>query len=104
MQNPDSPLSLEDWLQTRTPAVPMAFLPYLLESGSGVTEGQDLTSMGLLALSQALAEPGKDRDGAFHLLSADAFLTYACEIVAEGTGDVVDGLEEILARVGGLYR
>lgn len=104
MQAPDTRESLKDWLQSRTPAAPLAFLPYLLESGSGATVEQDLTSLGLLAMSRALAEPGKDRDGAFHLLTADAYLTYACETVAEEEEDVRTGLEKILGRVGGVHR
>lgn len=101
MQNPEEPLTLKGWLQTRDPAVPVSFLPHLLEFDFGLEGEDDLTSTGLQALSRALAEPGKDRDSAFYLLSADAFLTYACEMVAEGKGDVAEGLEEILTRVGG---
>jgi hypothetical protein len=104
MQNPENPSPLKDWLETRTPAVPLAFLPYLLEPGGEVHGKGDLTALGLLALSQALAEPGKDREGAFHLLTADAFLTYACETVAEGEEDIRDGLERVLGQVGEVYR
>jgi hypothetical protein len=93
-----------DWLRTRTPPVPEPFLPFLLEMGDGAGSQQDLTSMGIRALSRALDEAGKDRGGAFHLLSADAFLTYACEIVAEVGGDVRAGLEEVLFLVGGVDR
>ena len=101
MQNPDSPPPLKDWLKTRKPSVPEAFLPYLLGKGVEVGSQQDLTSLGLQALSSALEEAGKSREGAFHLLSADAFLTYACEMVAEVECDVGGGLEEVLSRVGG---
>ena len=101
MRNPEEPSRLEAWLRTRSPAVPPAFLPFLLRPASGAPGEPDLTSLALLALSHALAEPGEDRDRAFHLLTADALITYACESVAEGEGDVRTGLEDILDRVGG---
>jgi hypothetical protein len=101
MRNPEKSSRFENWLRTRSPAVPPAFLPYLLRPGSEAPGEPDLTSLALLALSRALAEPGKDRDGAFDLLTADALITYACEDVAEGEGDVRTGLRDILDRVGG---
>jgi hypothetical protein len=109
MQNPEEYPVLRDWLRTRSPEVPPAFLPYLLTPGADAHEADasgevNFTALALLALSRALAGPGKDRDGAFHLLTADALITYACESVAEGEGDIRTGLEEILDRVGGDYR
>lgn len=104
MKNPDLPPPFEDWLKNRVPSVPKAFLPHLLELEGRVGYQSDLTSMGLRALSRALGESGKNREGAFHLLSADALLTYACEVVAETEGDIRSGLAETLSRVGGMDR
>lgn len=78
-------MKLEMWLEHRSPAVPEAFLPYLLSEGDG--EGGDVTvgallDRGLDALDRALQNPGRVRASAFPLLSADAFLTYACEEAA----------------------
>ena len=42
-----------------------------------------------------LARPGRDREGAFHLLAADALLTYACEASA-GEEDVERSLVDLL--------
>ena len=104
MQNPERSPALKDWLRTRSPAVPPAFVPYLLKPETDGPGEPDFTALALLALSRALAEPGKDRDGAFNLLAADALITYACESVAEGEGDIRAGLEDVLDRVGGNYR
>jgi len=38
-----------------------------------------LKRLGLLELDRARSAPGRIRDSAFHLLTADALLTYACE-------------------------
>ena len=55
--------------------------------------------MGVEALSRALEKPGRNRETAFELLAADAFLTYACEAVAQ-EADVGAGLEGLLERLG----
>ncbi|MGD2122323.1 MAG: hypothetical protein PVJ76_11295, partial [Gemmatimonadota bacterium] len=59
----------------------------------------DLAGLGEQALQRTLAQPGRNRPAAFHLLAADAFLTYACEAIVEGS-DVQTGLKALLERVG----
>lgn len=89
------------WLEERLDDVPGEFLPWLdLEEGSDGDETvrEALARRGVDALSEALARPGRNRTAAFHLLAADAYLTYACEAVVEES-DVETGLIEILRLV-----
>ncbi|MBT8398065.1 MAG: hypothetical protein HKO65_12645 [Gemmatimonadetes bacterium] len=93
---------LEIWLRERVPEIPAPFLPFLLE---GVGDGlglEALASEGEAALNRAVQESGKGREAAFHLLAADAFLTYACEVAAEESGeeDLPGQLKVLLARLG----
>ncbi len=57
-----------------------------------------LSRAGLLHLEEALAKPGRDRQAAYHLLAADALITYGCEAASEAA-DVHDVLSEALGRV-----
>ncbi len=90
--------TLESWLRGRAPPIPAPFLPHLLEGGDGPTGSMALTDRGTEALSRALERPGRIRESAYHLLAADAFLTYACEAVAR-EGDVQANLEGLLGRL-----
>ena len=122
-------IALERWVVGREPSIPDAFLSHLLQAaestgGTGGSQelaatmggngpkgaqsstpmGADLgapplTSLGIRALAEALGRAGADRETAFLLLSADAFLTYACE-ASTGETDPRRELEEALARVG----
>ena len=94
--------SLEEWFSERIPDIPAPFLPFLLAGAGGPFSPGDLVARAERSLSQALQESGKGRGAAFHLLAADAFLTYACEVAAEGSSgtDVPRELEEVLARFG----
>jgi hypothetical protein len=58
-----------------------------------------LAELGEAALRRALENPGRDRGAAFHLLAADAFLTYACEVGAE-EADVQGSLMALLEQIG----
>jgi hypothetical protein len=62
-----------------------------------------LAQAGLDALDQARSAPGRVRGSAFHLLAADALLTYACEAAVEGD-DPEAQLEGILRRAGARER
>jgi len=100
--------TLRGWLEGRTPPVPPAFLPRLLDgeaaSRSVLEESPGSTLDALLteareALRSALAGDG-EREGAFHLLAADAWITYACEAALaseDATGALRRTLAEILA-------
>jgi hypothetical protein len=48
-------------------------------------------------LASALSKPGRVREAAFDLLTADALLTYACEAALEGEDPAA-----ALARLGSL--
>lgn len=79
---------LRAWLEEREPAVPAEFLGRLAPEGAGGgAEGpapvsEDLLEEGLRALRDALEHVG-ERDGAFRLLAADAWITYACADAVE---------------------
>jgi len=90
--------ALGSWLAARRPVAPMsmdAWLESAHESGSVLSE---LTSAGGAALDHALAHPGRARDSAFHLLAADALITYACEAALD-SDDPDAALSGIVAAV-----
>ena len=93
-----SKVILEDWLRRRIPPIPSPFLPYLLGE-EGVLDSLDLAGRGAASLSKALGRPGRNRGAAFHLLAADALLTYACEAVARHP-DPKASLETLLEGLG----
>ena len=74
---------LAGWLASRQPPVPPAFATRLdVPSGTEAAPGS-LTRLGAAAL--ALTDPAArlDREAAFQLLAADAYVTYACEAAAD---------------------
>jgi hypothetical protein len=95
--------TMESWLRRRRPEVPPALLHQLLAGDDGLASPEALALRGSAALKKALDTPGGHRDRAFHLLAADAFLTYACEALA-GTENVESGLEDLLTRLGAEFR
>lgn len=72
------------FLSARTPPPPAPLAAWLegVPVGEGTT-AEALLQAGLGELDAARAEPGRVRRSAFHLLSADALLTYACEAALE---------------------
>jgi len=67
------------WIESRQPPAPMDLRPWLrTDVGSGPT-AQRILRMARAALDDARANPGRVRESAFHLLAADALVTYACE-------------------------
>lgn len=91
--------TLAEWIAGRTPPAPEAFQPWLaagtvIQGGAAPT----LAEEAVRSLAEALARPGRNREGAFHLLAADGYLTYACEAAAEAA-DVEGTLRRILRRV-----
>ena len=90
---------LVDWIRGRTPPAPEAFLPWLDASSRDPDDiPSALLEHALRSLDEALARPGRNREGALHLLAADGFLTYACEAATE-TDDVDAVLRSLLERV-----
>ena len=96
-QSPDE--ALESWLRTRNPPVPEPFLDWLLEEGGGGGPAEGPWSRGIAALDDALRSPGRVRSSAFHLLAADAWITYACEEAAQ-EGDTRGLLADLLHHLG----
>lgn len=72
------------FLAARAPTPPEALGRWLEGAAlDGVEPLEGLTRAGLDALDSARATPGRVRNSAFHLLAADALLTYACEAALE---------------------
>ena len=95
--------TLRDWLVTRRPAVPHA-LDDWLSVDAGLPLGvEELTALGLDSLERSRVGGRLDRAAAFHLLAADAFLTYACE-AATDEADVAFRLDLILDRCAAACR
>ena len=99
---------LEIWLGQMEPRVPAAFLPFLVQDFAELEEGEavereTLTTSGISSLGRALGRRGRDRTAAFHLLAADAFITYACESGAL-EADPRAALGELLTRIGEAFR
>ena len=77
-------MTLEEWLAGRTPPVPEAFRSWMQPAHPDAPAGLDsLTREAHEALARALSPEGRPRRGAFDLLAADGFLTYACEAALE---------------------
>lgn len=92
--------SVDRWLEGRLSAVPPVLRSWLHRSegpDTGVME--PLVARGRAALADAVARPGRNRDAAFHLLAADAYLTWACEAAAE-EADPGDALAALIQSVG----
>lgn len=90
---------VQAWLERRTPAPPAPLSRWL--DGvvcTGDTLPDALLHGGLGELGRARAAPGRVRRSAFHLLAADALVTYACEAALEGP-DPAGAFENILTRV-----
>jgi hypothetical protein len=90
---------VRSWLAERTPPPPEPLARWLdgVElSGDSVLEA--LVSGALRELARARAEPGRVRASAFHLLGADALITYGCEAALESDAPAVE-LRRIVGRV-----
>lgn len=89
----------------RTPAPPPAIDEWCERYGGipADARGEALLEGAERALGEALARPGRNREGAFALLAADALLTYACEDAAraERPGAELLGILERLREPGG---
>lgn len=86
------------FLAARRPPAPAPLTAWLAKvqlPGDGASEA--LLRAGLAELDASRAVPGRVRRSAFHLLAADALLTYACE-AALGSGDPRAALVEILQQ------
>lgn len=86
---------LIDWLAVTSPSVPEEFLPWLEPSDNVNVSSEILARESVLQVIETLNLLGRGREGAFHLLAADAWATYGCEAAAEEM-DVAGALEKIL--------
>lgn len=89
---------VRSWLAGRTPPAPAPLARWIgkIEYGGGsVLDG--LVEGGLAELDRARSAPGRVRESAFHLLAADALLTYACEAALESP-EPSERLGEILRK------
>jgi len=101
--------SLGAWVAGRTPPVPSSFGPRLRLDDPhrpGATPGQRIE--GLVeetrsALARAAARKATDREGAFDLLAADAWATWASEAALE-MEDPVATLTELAIRLSDAAR
>ena len=77
-------VTLRQWIADRTPPVPEAFSDYMQPAQPEVTAGVDaLVAEARRALDLALQGDVRERGGAFDLLAADGFATWACEAALE---------------------
>lgn len=75
---------LGSWIAARTPPVPGDFGRWMRPSDESAPAGVTaLAAEAEQALSRALSPEGRPRGGAFDLLAADGFLTWACEAAIE---------------------
>ena len=100
-------MSLGDWLARRTPPPPeelRARIGKVLEAtGDGDEPFPALASAAFEELDRARRSPGRVRESAFHLLSADALLTYACEAALD-LPDPDTALRELVERAASSER
>lgn len=105
----------ERWLAERRMSVPEEFLPWIREhasisadadggtggrSGDEEPVGRVLEARGVEALRRALEAPGRVRESAFRLLTADAYLTWSAEALLD-VPDPETALEGLVRRVAG---
>ena len=75
---------LKGWIASRQPPVPGDFGQWMVpERGEAEASTGTLASEAERALARALNPEGRPRGGAFDLLAADGFLTWACEAAIE---------------------
>jgi len=96
--------TLRSWVESRTPPVPQDFQPHLeladpARPGATATDRVDgLAEETRLALARAAGRDAADRAGAFDLLAADAWATWASEAALE-TSDPVATLTQLAIRL-----
>ena len=76
-------MDARSFLARRTPAAPEALARWLAERPIEGPPVEGLTRLGIAELERARSMPGRVRVSAYHLLAADALLTYACEAALE---------------------
>lgn len=87
------------WLAGRASGVPEPLAGELDREEEADSVPASLLERGLASLSRARTGPPRDRDAAYRLLAADAYVTYACEAAAECEDEPGEILERILKRL-----
>lgn len=88
--------SVVTWIAGRRPVPVMPLERWIVPEYQGAESlVGSLTGLATAALDSALSLPGQQREGAFHLLAADALFTYACEAALEAE-DVEGALRGVL--------
>ena len=75
----ETPVAIAEWIDERQPPVPPAFRLYLEAPGPASPDG--FAAAAAAAMEACARRDPKDRAAAFSLLAADAFITYACQLV-----------------------
>lgn len=92
-------MTVLDWIEARTPPVPGDFAEWMRPGSPSASAGpESLFQEAEAALSRSLAPEGRPRGGAFDLLAADGFLTWACEAALEAE-DPSSTLEEFIRQL-----
>ena len=94
-------MTLAAWIASRRPPVPAAFAAWARPTEPDrAASVQALVNEARVAYGRAEAPEGRPRGGAFDLLAADGFATWACEIALDDADpdaalrDVLDALME----------
>lgn len=89
-------MTIDEWMDGQEPAVPAEFRPWLAAAGPLSVDA--LLDAADSEVTKCAAHSSRDRRAAFHLLAADAYLTYACALgVAQGADGAALG--ELARRV-----
>ena len=84
---------LQEWVSRRLGEAPIEFGSSIDTSQFSEGSGTTLIRGALSALEQACLHPGRVRASAFQILTADALITYACELALdEKDPDLVLGI------------
>lgn len=94
--------SVRGWMTGQRPAPPPELAARMADAVEGEAAGRDdvasvLAERGVAGLDEARRAPGRVRESAYRLLTADALLTYAC-LAALDAPDPRPFLEELVGR------
>jgi hypothetical protein len=91
-------MTLGEWMDARVPPVPVPFRAWMVpEAPDGEVSVGALAREAEASLERAVQGETRPRDGAFDLLAADGFLTYACEAALEAENPA-EALDELIRR------